>query len=478
MKAKNAQDAGAAGVVIANNVAGGLAMTGDDPTITIPVVSVTLADGNAIKAQLAQSAAVQHAASRARRACCGTARSTTLVVAHEWGHYISNRLIGDSNGLDANQARRAGRGLVGFPPAAAAREGGGPQPARQRELRRHVREQHLPARRSRLRAGFRQQRVLLRRSAGIPYSRDLTKNPLTFRHISDDVALPAAPPPSLRYAGPDNSEVHNAGEVWGSLLWECYSNLLNDTARLTFAQAQDRMKRYLVAGYKITPINPTFVTARDALLAVIKSQDNADYEQCLHGFAKRGAGLGAVAPGPFSSTNNGVVESYKTVKPAGGTRRSAIEYYNAGFDHYFMTDIPDEIAKLDNGTFVGWARTGQSLPVYSDYPAGSMGVCRFFSTSFTPRSSHFYTSDPNECGVVKLNKDWQFEGVVFGLLSPGPAGDCPAGAVSIYRLYNNGQGGAPNHRYTTSEAIRTQMIAQGWIPEGYGPLGVIMCSPA
>ena len=92
-----------------------------------------------------------------------------------------------------------------------------------------------------------------------------------------------------------------------------------------------------------------------------------------------------------------------------------------------MTDIPDEIAKLDNGTFVGWARTGQSFAVYSDYPAGSMGVCRFFSTSFTPRSSHFYTSDPNECGVVKLNKDWQFEGVVFGLLSPGPAGDCPAG---------------------------------------------------
>jgi hypothetical protein len=165
------------------------------------------------------------------------------------------------------------------------------------------------------------------------------------------------------------------------------------------------------------------------------------------------------------------------VKPAAGTKRSAVEYYNAGFDHYFMTDIPDEIAKLDNGTFVGWARTGQSFAVYSDFPAGSMGVCRFFSTSFTPRSSHFYTSDPNECGVVKLNKDWQFEGVVFGLLSPGPSGDCASGSLPVYRLYNNGQGGAPNHRYTTSEAIRTQMTAQGWIPEGYGPLGVIMCSP-
>jgi hypothetical protein len=234
----------------------------------------------------------------------------------------------------------------------------------------------------------------------------------------------------------------------------------------------------LVAGYKITPINPTFVTARDALLATMKSQDNADYESCLHGFAKRGAGLGAVAPGPFSLTNNGVVESFKTVKPAGGAKRAAIEYYNAGFDHYFVTDIPGEILKLDNGTFVGWTRTGQSFTVYSDYPAGSMGVCRFFSTSFGLRSSHFYTSDPNECGGVKQNRDWQFEGVVFGLLSPGPAGDCPAGTQPIYRLYNDGQGAAPNHRYTTSENIRTQMIGQGWIPEGYGPLGVIMCSPA
>jgi hypothetical protein len=47
----------------------------------------------------------------------------------------------------------------------------------------------------------------------------------------------------------------------------------------------------------------------------------------------------------------------------------------------------------------------------------------------------------------------------------------------VYRLYNDGQGGAPNHRYTTDFAVRAQMIAHGWVPEGYGDLGVIMCSP-
>ena len=33
-------------------------------------------------------------------------------------------------------------------------------------------------------------------------------------------------------------------------------------------------------------------------------------------------------------------------------------------------------------------------------------------------------------------------------------------AIPVYRLYNNGQGGAPNHRYTTSLATRTQMLGR------------------
>jgi hypothetical protein len=54
VKVKNAQNAGAIAVLVADNVAGtpppGLG--GSDPTITIPAVRITLADGNAIKAQL------------------------------------------------------------------------------------------------------------------------------------------------------------------------------------------------------------------------------------------------------------------------------------------------------------------------------------------------------------------------------------------------------------------------------------------
>jgi hypothetical protein len=55
VKVKNAQDAGAIAVVVADNVAGGppAGLGGADPAIIIPSVRITQADGNTIKAQLA-----------------------------------------------------------------------------------------------------------------------------------------------------------------------------------------------------------------------------------------------------------------------------------------------------------------------------------------------------------------------------------------------------------------------------------------
>ena len=156
---------------------------------------------------------------------------------------------------------------------------------------------------------------------------------------------------------------------------------------------------------------------------------------------------------------------------------AAIVYHHAAFDHYFITSIADEIVKLDNGTFAGWTRTGRQVNVYSTPAAERKTVCRFFSTAFAPKSSHFYTPDSGECTTVKANPDWQFEGEVFFAISPALDGTCPAGTNPVYRMYNNGQGGAPNHRYTTDLGVRAAMLAAGWIAEGYGTLGVIMCAP-
>jgi hypothetical protein len=476
VKAKNAQAAGATGVVVINNVAPGTSnMSGDDATVTIPAVLISLADGNAIKAQIAAGTAVTMRMAR-KSTVAREGGLDNATIAHEWGHYISNRLVGNSNGLTSNHAQGLGEGFADFHALLLlVKEGDRNVPANASYSGTYS-DSAYPVTGPDFAPDVLDNAFYfgLRR---YPYSLDMTKNPLTFRHISDGVALPTSAERSPKNGSSTNAEVHNTGEIWASMLWQCYGNLLNDTPRLTFAQAQDRMKKYLVAAYKLMPADPTVVEARDALLAAMQVRDPADREQCLHGFAKRGAGVGAVAPDRLSEDNKGVVESFMTVKPAGGTKRPVVEYYHAEFDHYFVTDIPDEIAKLDNGTFKGWARTGESFSAYASPPTGSAGVCRFFSTSFSPKSSHFYTPDVNECGVVKASADWQFEATVFGVLAPGPTGNCPEGSSPVYRLYNNGQGAAPNHRYTTSLATRTQMQGKGWIPEGYGDLGVIMCSP-
>jgi hypothetical protein len=158
----------------------------------------------------------------------------------------------------------------------------------------------------------------------------------------------------------------------------------------------------------------------------------------------------------------------------------AIEYYHAEFDHYFVTRNTEEITKLDNGTFVGWMRTGLSFNVYPSSTGSAASVCRFFSTSFDPKSSHFYTPFPAECATVKTNPNWQFEGEgaeVFFVPLAAANGTCPAGTLSVYRLYNNGMGAAPNHRFTTSSSVRDQMVAAGWVLEGNGPGFASMCAP-
>jgi hypothetical protein len=96
---------------------------------------------------------------------------------------------------------------------------------------------------------------------------------------------------------------------------------------------------------------------------------------------------------------------------------------------------------------------------------------------FAPKSSHFYTPYDWECAMVKGNRNWVFEGEVFAIYPLVLTVACRIGTVPLYRLYNDGKSGAPNHRYTTSMNIQSDMVAQGWIPEGYGALGVIGCVP-
>ena len=151
-----------------------------------------------------------------------------------------------------------------------------------------------------------------------------------------------------------------------------------------------------------------------------------------------------------------------------------VEYFNAGFGHYFMSADPDEIAALDAGAFGGaFVRTGQQFLAYDGPVAGAAEVCRFFTVAFAPKSSHFYTADPAECAGLMDNPAWQYEKIAFYIEVP-TGGVCDGGTVPVYRLYNNGMTGAPNHRFTTSLAIHDDFVQhRGWTSEG-----IRFCAPA
>jgi len=162
---------------------------------------------------------------------------------------------------------------------------------------------------------------------------------------------------------------------------------------------------------------------------------------------------------------------------------TVVEYHHAAFDHYFITPVALEIALLDAKTppFQDWSRTGFTFKAYANAtaPAGSNAICRFFNDHFAPKSSHFYAGHGFGCeDTLRIFPDWGLEDdELFNMMVPDASGACPAGTTPVYRLYNQGMGGAPNHRFVTSLAERQKMVDLNYVPEGNG-LGVGMCAPA
>jgi hypothetical protein len=185
----------------------------------------------------------------------------------------------------------------------------------------------------------------------------------------------------------------------------------------------------------------------------------------------------------FLAATTGFIDKYNSMLGGGSPQTAvAVEYYYDVWNFYFETSFPDEIAALDGGAFGGaWKRTGETFKVWSQATGSASATCRFFSTAFAPRSSHFYTPFPSECALVQtdpaLHAAWRFENTAFYIQLADANGFCPAGTIPLYRLYNNGMGGAPNHRYTTSVTVFNQMAAAGWLFEGDGNTKVFACVP-
>jgi hypothetical protein len=121
------------------------------------------------------------------------------------------------------------------------------------------------------------------------YSTNLTANPLRFSDAGR------------------TQQVHQLGEIWASMLFEGYWNMVNkngfDIAFRTNPDGNRGNNMFLkdvVTGMKLQPCNPTFIQARDAILQADQQLFNgANRCELMRGFAKRGMGANAQNNGQF-----------------------------------------------------------------------------------------------------------------------------------------------------------------------------------
>lgn len=223
-----------------------------------------------------------------------TSNHEALITFHEMGHYITNRLVGNSNGLDNVQGAGMGEGWGDFFAICMTSQ----------STDDFAKGVFAVGGWTDITPSFKENYYFSIRR--YPYSADMKKNPLTFKHIGSNVILPTGPPIRPRI-DPDNTELHNVGEVWCAALWEVFVNLV---AKHGHAAAERRVLAYVIGGLKLTPPSPTFLQARDGIISAVSAIAPGDLPQVRAAFAKRGMGNGAVAPPSNSTTLSGVVESF------------------------------------------------------------------------------------------------------------------------------------------------------------------------
>lgn len=179
----------------------------------------------------------------------------------------------------------------------------------------------------------------------------------------------------------------------------------------------------------------------------------------------------ATSDGPYT------IPAIYSGKAAGAATMDAVEYYNPGLDHYFLTWVANEIAILDAGIKShGWTRTGKHFPVYPQAQPGASPICRYYIPP-DKGNSHFYGRGTVECASTgQKNPTFVNEDPAFMYMILPTDGVCPANTtIPVYRVFSNRSDA--NHRYMIDPAVRDQMVARGWLAEGDGPDLVVMCAP-
>lgn len=229
------------------------------------------------------------------------------IMIHEVTHGTSNRLHGNNSGLSLNISRAMGEGWSDFYAHSLLSEPTDPVNGAYALSGYALFQGFGVVGNASYYYGIRRFPKAVMAFTGGPSNRP--HNPMTFADI-DATRANTTDGAFAAMAGPHISttadQVHAAGEVWSSALWEVRGKLVT---RLGWLDGNRRTLQFVTDGMKLAPLGPTFLTERDAIVAAAQmSGTGADVNDIWAGFAIRGMGFSA----SFQNVGTGVGDARVT----------------------------------------------------------------------------------------------------------------------------------------------------------------------
>jgi hypothetical protein len=115
--------------------------------------------------------------------------------------------------------------------------------------------------------------------------------------------------------GIEQTRIHGTGSVWATVLWDLTWAYINkygyDDNKYTGIGGNNKLMQIVLDGIKLMPCSPTFVSARDAIIAADQAiTGGQDYCMIWQVFAARGLGVNASAGD--GNIGNDQVEDFTT----------------------------------------------------------------------------------------------------------------------------------------------------------------------
>ena len=288
-KVKNAQNAGAVAVIIVNNVGGNvlIGMSGADATITIPAVNVTQDMGEDLIARVKVGTVIGKLQRTAYVNSDGDFDNG--IIGHEYGHGISNRLIGGGSSGCMQNAEQMGEGWSDWF-SLMMQIKSGDTGAMPRAIATFAISEAVNG------GGIRD----------FPYSTDMSINPRTLNNSN------AAQDANGAYR-------YKVGETWTTVLWDlswAYIQKYGFDANIyTGTGGNNKVMRLVLDALKLQACNTaSIISGRDKLIAADQATTGgADYCLITEVFRRRGMGLNASSGSATVTTDQ--VEDFTPFPP-------------------------------------------------------------------------------------------------------------------------------------------------------------------